>query len=54
MLDKVIIIDKKMNTVVVEVNPMILKSLGIKQDDVKKHKSRRQLDIEITDFLKML
>lgn len=51
-MSKVMIIDEKRNTVVVEVNPQILKGLGVKPEDVKKHSSRRQLIFEMDAFIK--
>lgn len=50
-MSKIIIIDEKMNTCEIEVNQNILKGLGVKPENVKKHKSRRQLDKEISDYL---
>ena len=51
-IGKVIIIDEKMNSVQIELNETILKNIGVIAENVKKHKSRRQLNIEITEFLK--
>ena len=45
------IIDSKMNSVIIESNQHTLKALGIKQENVIKHNSRRQLNLEITRFI---
>ena len=50
-MGKILLIDEKMNTVEIEVNQTILKNLGINSGNVKHHKSRRQLNNEITKYL---
>lgn len=50
-MSKIMIIDAKMNSVVIESNQHSLKLLGIKPENVKKNKSRRQLNLEITNFI---
>lgn len=50
-MSKIMIIDGKMNSVVIESNQHTLKALGIKPENVKNHKSRRQLNNEITQFI---
>lgn len=47
-----LLIDSKMNSVEVEVNQHMLKLLGFKKEDVKNHKSRRQLLLEVSEYLK--
>lgn len=51
-MGKVIIIDEKMNSVIVDIDSNTLKLLGIKQDDIIKHKSRRKLLIDLDNFIK--
>lgn len=53
-MSKIMIIDEKMNSVIIESNQHTLKALGIKQEDVKKHKSRRQLILDINSFINCL
>lgn len=48
---KLLLIDGKMNTVEIEVNHNMLKLIGVNPEEVKKHKSRRQLLLEISKFL---
>lgn len=50
-MSKIMIIDEKMNSVVIEVSPQSLRAIGVKPEDIKKHKSRRQLVIDIDRFL---
>jgi hypothetical protein len=50
-LTPLMIIDSKMNTVIVELEPWQFKQLQIKTEDVKKHKSRRALNAEISEYL---
>ena len=50
-MGKILLIDEKMNTVEIEVNQTILKNLGLNSGNVKHHKSRRQLNNEITKYL---
>lgn len=51
---KILIIDGKRNTVEVEVNQNMLKLIGVKPEEVKKHKSQRQLFIEISKYFDSL
>lgn len=51
-MSKIMIIDEKKNSVVIDVSPQILKMIGVKQEEIKKHKSRRQLILEMDEFLK--
>lgn len=53
-MSKVIIIDEKKNSVIVDFTPQTLKMLGIKPEDVKKHKSMRQLTKELNSFIESL
>lgn len=53
-MSKVLIIDEKMNSVEVDITPQTLKMLGVKKEDVKHHKSRRQLNLEISLFIESL
>ena len=50
-MSKIMIIDEKMNSVVIDVTPQMLRVIGIKPELIKKHKSRRQLVIDIDRFL---
>jgi len=50
-LSRIIIVDEKMNTVEIEVNANMLKLIGVNPEEVKKHKSRRQLFIELSKYL---
>lgn len=52
-MSKLMIIDSKMNSVVIEADSNTLKLLGIKPDDVVKHKSKRKLLIDLENFIKM-
>jgi hypothetical protein len=45
------VLDRKMNTVVLELEQWQFKQLQIKPEQVKKHKSRRSLNNEITEFI---
>ena len=45
------IIDSKLNSVIINVDSNTLKLLGIKPDDIVKHKSKRQLMLDINGFL---
>ena len=45
------IIDKKMNLVEVELNYFEYRNLQINSEEVKKYKSKRELNKRITDFL---
>ena len=47
----VLIIDSKMNSTEIELTQHTLKMLGIKEEDIKKHKSRRQLLLEVSEYL---
>lgn len=51
-MSKIILIDSKMNSTVIDVTPQTLRMLGIKPEDIKKHKSRRQLLMTLDDFIK--
>lgn len=53
-MSKILIIDEKKNAVVIEVNQQILKGLGIKQEDVKSHKSKHQLFKSVSLFIEKL
>lgn len=48
---KLMIIDKNMNSVEVEVNETIYRLLNIKVESIKKHEKKRDLNITITEFL---
>ena len=48
----VLIIDAKMNSVEIELSQGTLRMLGISEEDIRKHKSRRQLLLEVSDYLK--
>lgn len=50
-MGKIMIIDEKMNSVVIDTNEYTLKTLGIKQDMIQQSNSRRQLNIKLTEFL---
>lgn len=51
-MSKILIIDSKLNSVIVEITPQQLKMLGIKPENVVKHRSRRQLLLDLDEFLK--
>ena len=51
-LSRIMIIDEKKNSVIIDVSPQTLKMIGVKQEEIKKHKSRRQLILEMDEFLK--
>lgn len=46
-----LVVDEKMNTCELSLEPWQFKQLQIKNENVKKHKSRRALNEEITIFL---
>ena len=46
-----LIIDKNMNTVEVEVNSVIFSQLNIEANKVKKNKSKSELNKAVNDFL---
>lgn len=48
---KLMIIDKNMNSVEVEVNETIYRLLNIKKENIKNHHKKRDLNITITDYL---
>lgn len=48
---KLICIDKNKCSIILEVDERIYNILGIEKELVKKHKSRRQLLLELNDFL---
>ena len=48
----VLIIDAKMISVEIELSQGTLRMLGISEEDIRKHKSRRQLLLEVSDYLK--
>ena len=50
-MNRIIIIDEKLNSVEIEVNANMLKLIGVNPENVKKHKSRRQLFLEISKYL---
>ena len=53
-MGKIMIIDEKMNSVVIEASELTLKMLRIKKEDVKNHRSMRQLQIELKSFIESL
>lgn len=50
-MNRIIIIDEKLNSVEIEVNANMLKLIGVNPENVKKHKSRRQLFLELSKYL---
>lgn len=50
--NSILIIDAKMNSVEIEITQHTLRLLGISEEDIKKHKSRRQLLLEVSEYLK--
>lgn len=53
-MSKILIIDEKMNSVIIDASRQTLQMLNINQEDIKKHKSKRQLHIEIELFIESL
>ena len=51
-MSKIMIIDEKRNSVIIDVTPQVLKMIGVKPDEIKKHTSRRQLILEMDEFFK--
>lgn len=48
---KLMIIDKNMNSVVVEVNESLYRLLNVKVENIKTHEKKRDLNITITEYL---
>lgn len=48
---RLLLVDEKMNTVEIEIEQWQFRNLGIKQENVKKHKSKTALNKEIADFI---
>lgn len=48
---KLLIVDEKMRTTEIEINPFQFQSLGIDLTNVKEHDKKRDLNITITDYL---
>lgn len=51
---KILIIDKDMCSVEIEIEPWLFKQLNIEAAAVKKHESKSSLNREVTNFLKNL
>ena len=51
---KLLLIDEKMNTTIIEINSLQFRSLGIDLSKVKTHEKKRDLNITITNYLKEL
>ena len=51
-MSKIMLIDEKMNTTVIELSPQQLQILGVKAENIKKHTSRRQLIFEMDRFIR--
>lgn len=51
---KLLLIDEKMNTAIIEINSLQFRSLGIDLSKVKTHEKKRDLNITITNYLKEL
>ena len=51
-MGKLLIIDEMKRSVIIESNSYTLRTLGIKREDIKHHKSFRQLNNEIKLFIK--
>lgn len=49
---KLMIIDEKMNSVIVEINSLQFRSMGIDLSNIKSHSGKRDLNITITEYLK--
>ena len=45
------VIDEKMNSVILDLEPWQFKQLAIKPEQVVKHKSKRALQMDITEFI---
>lgn len=48
---KLMIIDKDMNSVVVEVDESLYRLLNVKKENIKIHEKKRDLNITITEYL---
>ena len=48
---RLLLIDEKMNSIIVELEPWQFKQLHINKDDIKKHKSRSSLNKSVATFL---
>ena len=48
---KVLLVDQKRNTVEIELDSGLYRMLGIKQENIKQHKKRVDLNQTVTDFL---
>lgn len=51
---KLLLIDEKMNTAIIEINSLQFRSLGIDLSKVKNHEKKRDLNVTITNYLKEL
>lgn len=49
---RLMIIDEKMNSVIVEINSLQFRSMGIDLSNIKSHSGKRDLNMTITDYLK--
>lgn len=49
---QILIIDKDMNTVSLNIPTFMLSQLNVDQETVKKHNTKRELNAEISEFLK--
>lgn len=48
---RLMIVDSAMNTTEIEINKLQFDSMGIDLTKVKKHKNKRELNVELTKFL---
>ena len=53
-MSKILIIDEKLNSVVIDITPQTIQMLKINQEEIKRHKSKRQIHLEVDLFIKNL